>query len=349
MLDEEVAGGVRLAPQLVDPCGKIDHNVGVGVEQLADRGQILGMIGHVGQEERRLGMEPDHPVPLLEQIPLGEVRSVEAPGGKLLQGQVVLVGGVDRQEEGRRIGNVDQDRDLQLTGPTPNGKQALVVDAEHRALGVPKEQAQLLRHFEPARSLGHVLFQMFDAAIGEAIVSDQHGIAPLGKIGHREGGKPARIPSQVVLPEVVEVAAGDGVGVVLQRERHVAGHVHPDPHAHCVHDLDERFGRQVAEQVVVGVDGGKAGLLRHVSRHLQQALGPIVSQQHVALGRIHPGRLRFDHLAKPQAALPGGERPVLSANDLAFARGEWARSPSRRRAQRGLPTGARRTQDRHTR
>ena len=95
---------------LVDTRREIDDDVRVAVEKRRDGIQILRVVGHMREEERRLRVRRDHAVALLQELIFREVRAVEAPPRELEQIEIVLVALVDREEEAPRIRDVDKHR-----------------------------------------------------------------------------------------------------------------------------------------------------------------------------------------------------------------------------------------------
>ena len=80
VLQEELAGGVRLPAELRDAGVDIHVHVRVLVELVGDGREVLGVVAEVRVDERRLRVLGDDAVQLVEQVlPLGELVAGEQP------------------------------------------------------------------------------------------------------------------------------------------------------------------------------------------------------------------------------------------------------------------------------
>lgn len=159
---EEGPRRVRLAAELAEPRGDVDVEVRVFVEQAPDEPEILRGATEMGADERRPRMTRDEPPESGQQVverwksrvvgPFCRPGRPEMPvrvGVELLP---ALVPGVERLEEGDRVGDVDDDREVKLCGGGPERIEAPVVDRDETAVWIARPQSEQLPDLEPARS-----------------------------------------------------------------------------------------------------------------------------------------------------------------------------------------------------
>src|SRR5215211_9051458 len=113
MLDEEVAGGVRLPAEFREPGSDVNVEVWTTIQHSAHPTKILGIAADVRTDEGSLRMPPQQPLELLHnllerrEVRVIEVSSrsggVEVPIGTAMQFLPALVETVERLEEGNRI------------------------------------------------------------------------------------------------------------------------------------------------------------------------------------------------------------------------------------------------------
>jgi hypothetical protein len=99
-----------------------------------------------------------------------------------------LVPGVERLEEGDRVGDVDDDREVKLCGGGPERIEAPVVDRDETAVGIARPQSEQLPDLEPARSPRRGVPQP-----GRLRLSERRVSGPAVVVEAREDRDPIRI------------------------------------------------------------------------------------------------------------------------------------------------------------
>ena len=215
-------------------------------------------------DERRLRMLLEETVALRHQLfERGIVAGRVAPIAEQRELQPALVVVVDRLEELRGIGGMDEDRNLETGARLPERIEIRIVEMEARAVGLARAQAEALADFADAdRARLEVGFELRDGFL-----------------------RPARSHAREVHAgqhtDAVAVRAGANH---LQRSRQalardVVGTDH-QPQVQAVHRGDERiqpFGRrdQVHRMAVV-IDRRELRLRHRVLRRHQGRMRPVV-------------------------------------------------------------------------
>ena len=135
---------------------------GLLVEQPPDEPEVLRGTADVGADERRPRMARDEPPErrqqLVERREPGRVALVGRPGRPEVPVRMgvqllpALVRRVERLEERDRVGDVDDDRQVELGGGRPERVEPRVVDGDEAAVGIARPQSEQLPDLEPARA-----------------------------------------------------------------------------------------------------------------------------------------------------------------------------------------------------
>ena len=221
---------------------------GIGVEPSPDLGEVFAIVGHVGADERRLGVAGDHPDPLGVQLgALGVVFAVEEPLGMLVQLVPALAEPVERREERAGVARVDLDRPLVTGADFPDRVELGIIDRYESAVLVAGAEAQRLVELQALGAGLEALAQPRGLAIRPARLVDtvevDEGVGEESAgVGVVEGGDRLLEPRS---PAAVEVNRGANARRVhlgevaldsLGRERRLAA-------SEMVVDVDDREGR----------------------------------------------------------------------------------------------------------
>ncbi len=276
----------RLATQFGQPRGDVDEQVRIRGQPSVDPVEIFGRAGRVGGDERRRRVGGDERLERLEQaVVVAGAEMRERPPGVGQQLLETLVGGVDRAEEGPRVGGVDEHRHACLRGDAPDRCQPLVVGQEQLAALVGEAEPEILPHLEPPGAGG----QRAPQAARQALAESRR--RRLGPVEVAEGREAAR-PASVVAPQVgLELVAPEPVEI--DDRPHVDG-VHVGQQARDVGHRPVSVGAEPAAEMVVGVDGGVGGALRAMfgspqGRTRQIVAQPQVGEVAVRVGLSHAG------------------------------------------------------------
>ena len=182
-----------------------------------------------------------------------------------------LVLRVERLEECDRIGDVDDDRQVQLRGGAPERVEPRVVDGDEAAVGIARPQAEQLPDLEPARAT-------------------RGGVPQPGclRLAERRVGSPARVVEAGEDRDPVRV--GDLPALDLRRQRLALATVEIDEHLHArrVESRDQLgrsarrpFAAERGAEVVVGVDDGELRPPNLVDRDAERRSRPEVGETEV--------------------------------------------------------------------
>jgi hypothetical protein len=121
----------RLAPEVVQHGAEFGVEIRHLVEHSSQASQVIAMPAQMRRHELRLRMPLEQPIALRHQclegwIPIGRIRAI----GEQRQLKPPLVAHVDRLEEFRRIGGVDEHGKVQACAGVPEGRQLRVIQFE---------------------------------------------------------------------------------------------------------------------------------------------------------------------------------------------------------------------------
>ncbi len=208
----------------------------------------------------------------------GEAWVAETPIGMAEQLLQSLIEAVDRLEEGDRVGDVDQDRQPQLTGGIPERGETRIVRHQQVAVGILEVEAEVFPDFEPLGTRRHRLAETGDETIGET------GGGRLGPVDVAEGGEAAGIGTVVTVEVGLKLVAPAAVEV--DHPGHAA-FVHQGEESGDILDHPIAVGREPAAEVVVGIDDREAGAPDGVRGDLQAGARLVVAQQDIGGGTVH--------------------------------------------------------------
>ena len=226
----------------------------------------------------------------------------EVPVRVLGQLLVSLVRRVERLEEGDRVGDVDDHRQVELRGGRPEWVEPLVVDGHEPAGGIARSQPKHLPDLEPACAAGGRIAQPCRLDLTERRVGRPAVVVEPGE--HDEAVGCHRLPALDLVRQAVTLAA------VEIDERF-------DPR---LVERREELGRRAlrppsaerGSEVVVGVDDREARPKDFVARDAEDRPRPVVGQAD------HAGSRRTTW---PRCRGASGSRPRTRARVRASA---WA-------------------------
>ena len=172
-------------------------------------------------------MTADHPVERFEQFFARRIllRVTEPPTPVILKLLPALVLGGVGQPESLRVGDVDADRQTQLTTAFPDAVETGIVDADQLTLLVAQKEAQSLVLLQASRAESVRAVHLLDGPFSEA------GLIPTGIVEVEVQDRSPR--SQSFGQGLRSFEGGEFAG--LSRDR-AAAEVYPDAHADPVHD-----------------------------------------------------------------------------------------------------------------
>ena len=144
VLHEERVSRPRLAADVVEDRADFGVDVGQAVHHRREAAQVLGVPAQVRQDERRLRVLGEQSIALPHQLfERRKARSIEVAAIRIkrhLQPALVLV--VHRLEELRRVGGVDEDRDVQPGRGLPDRIELGIVQLQARAVGLARRSGR---------------------------------------------------------------------------------------------------------------------------------------------------------------------------------------------------------------
>ena len=145
-------GGARLTADVVEHGADLRVEVWHLVHHLREAAQVVRVPSHVRGDERRLRMLAKQVVPLCHQRlearkPVLRIATIR----KQREFEPALIREIDRLEEFRRIGDVDEDRDLQIGGLLPHRIELRIVKLQPRAVGLLDAEPEIFHDFADAQ------------------------------------------------------------------------------------------------------------------------------------------------------------------------------------------------------
>src|SRR5262249_39656441 len=254
-------------------------DVRVLIEELPGAREVVAVPPEVGKDELRVRVLADHVVPLGHQR-LEPDAVLMPPIAIERELEPALVGVVERLEESRRLGDVNQHRHVQPRARLPHGVELGIVHLQTAAVGFAVEHAEVLEHLQPHRAGFEVVLELLCRA-GAPAGTD----AAEGHVREEDHA-------------VLVLARAKGVDALPQPRAGAAAQVHENLQVvglHAGHHAVELARRDRRRLMAVDVDHGKLRARHRMRRRDELRLRVVLAdRRRLQLGLAPFGGTRPD-------------------------------------------------------